>query len=198
MTYKTKEERAAYARAWRAANPEKVKAAEAKKRERRPVGYGNEKMRRWRAANPEKAQEQTRRSMETLYADPERLAHRREYERKYRDENADKRRAYEREWARQNRAKNPEYHRWMNILRKYGWTKAQYYEVLDAQDGHCAICPATPEQEHHGYLHVDHCHKTGKTAALLCGNCNTALGLLGEDPTRLQAAIDYIAKHRGS
>lgn len=42
-------------------------------------------------------------------------------------------------------------------------------------------------------MHVDHCHKTKRIRGVLCGNCNTAIGKLGENPAVLAAAIAYLA-----
>jgi hypothetical protein len=39
---------------------------------------------------------------------------------------------------------------------------------------------------------VDHCHTSGKIRGLLCTNCNTAIGLLKDDPNALQRAIDWV------
>ena len=53
-----------------------------------------------------------------------------------------------------------------------GLTIEQYEDRLAKQDGHCALCPATPKTRR---LNVDHDHKTGKVRALLCNRCNRAL-----------------------
>ena len=39
---------------------------------------------------------------------------------------------------------------------------------------------------------LDHNHKTGKFRGWLCSNCNTALGLVKENPQILQALIKYL------
>ena len=65
--------RAEYHRKWRKANPDKVKASELKRRERKlaynkaydashPERRPKERVRKWRAANPEKARESYRRN----------------------------------------------------------------------------------------------------------------------------------------
>ena len=42
---------------------------------------------------------------------------------------------------------------------------------------------------------VDHNHSTGKIRALLCSNCNTAIGLLKEDIPRVERLIEYLKLH---
>jgi hypothetical protein len=53
-----------------------------------------------------------------------------------------------------------------------GVTDAEYARLLEAQGGHCALCPNTPKTRR---LHVDHDHATGKVRGLLCHRCNRAL-----------------------
>lgn len=53
-----------------------------------------------------------------------------------------------------------------------GVDDATYTALLEAQDGHCAICPNTPKTRR---LHVDHDHATGSVRGLLCHRCNRAL-----------------------
>ena len=38
----------------------------------------------------------------------------------------------------------------------------------------------------------DHCHKTGLKRGALCGCCNAAIGMLGEDLVTIQRAIEYL------
>jgi hypothetical protein len=54
-----------------------------------------------------------------------------------------------------------------------------------AQGGACAICGAVTK------LVLDHCHETLQPRSMLCSNCNTALGLLREDPKVAQALVEY-------
>jgi hypothetical protein len=42
---------------------------------------------------------------------------------------------------------------------------------------------------------TDHCHRCNKIRGELCSNCNSALGLLGDDPSWLEAAAAYLRRH---
>lgn len=77
-------------------------------------------------------------------------------------------------------------------LRRLGVTPHAYEEKLRLQEGRCAICRREPGRRR---LSLDHCHKTGVFRGLLCTPCNTALGLLGEDPARLRVAEAYLLQH---
>jgi hypothetical protein len=100
-------------------------------------------------------------------------------------------RDYERAWN----AANPDKVRQANwrkgLRRMYGITVAEWQAMLDAQDGRCAVC-RTDTPGGRGLFHVDHSHSTGRIRALLCTNCNVALGLVNDDPVRLRALADYI------
>lgn len=112
-----------------------------------------------------------------------------------------------------DRQKHLEYHRayWAKngdktkdrkLKKEFGITLAQYTELLEKQHGVCASC-FRPEKTVHNLskkvqrLSVDHDHVTGAVRGLLCSNCNTALGLLGESPERAQALIAYMERFRG-
>lgn len=77
------------------------------------------------------------------------------------------------------------------LKREYGITIQVYNHALDSQHFVCAICE-TPEFERGRFLVVDHEHKTGQIRGLLCGNCNSGLGMFGDDPTRTERATRYL------
>ncbi|MGW0783402.1 endonuclease VII domain-containing protein [Streptomyces sp. NPDC002913] len=64
--------------------------------------------------------------------------------------------------------------------------EAQRDAMISSQSGVCTICLAAPA------VHVDHCHKTGRVRGVLCFNCNSAIGKLGDDPDSLRRAIAYL------
>jgi len=80
------------------------------------------------------------------------------------------------------------------MMANYGITLTEYNQLLDNQKSLCYICGSPPSQNRR--LHIDHCHNSGKIRSLLCGNCNTALGLLKEDSSRVKKMIQYIEEHK--
>ena len=66
------------------------------------------------------------------------------------------------------------------IKSNYGITVDEYFELLNLQNGRCAVCKKLPDANKK--LSVDHCHTTGRVRGLLCYKCNTAAGMLGDDP----------------
>jgi len=78
------------------------------------------------------------------------------------------------------------------IKKRCGMTIDEYDAAWDAQAGKCRICEVFKERYAKDRLAVDHCHKTGKFRALLCHNCNTAIGLLGESEEVMRNAIQYL------
>ena len=76
---------------------------------------------------------------------------------------------------------------------KYGITQERFTQIKAAQDGKCAICGAI-DGGGRG-LSVDHCHSSGEVRGLLCGNCNSALGLLKDDVSLLLSAVQYLSRN---
>lgn len=115
---------------------------------------------------------------------------------KWRDKNIEYHREKSKQYARANREvllpKKREYYAEnkdrLNLgrrLRKFGLALEEF-RALEAEQGWaCLLCGA---EDH---LVIDHCHKTGKVRALLCSPCNTAFGLLKEDPIRIMKLHDY-------
>jgi hypothetical protein len=85
------------------------------------------------------------------------------------------------------------------LKRLYGITLNQYNELLESQNGACAICgkreTATGTYSNKiRSLAVDHNHVTGKIRGLLCYDCNTSLGKFKDNIKILQSAINYLTK----
>lgn len=94
---------------------------------------------------------------------------------------------YQREWRKQNPDKVKEY----DLKSKFGMSLTEYNDLRQAQSYTCKIC-GTKETDLDENLAVDHCHTTGKIRGLLCHCCNRGLGLLKDNTTVLQKAIDYL------
>jgi hypothetical protein len=75
-----------------------------------------------------------------------------------------------------------------HIRRTYGLTPERYDAMVEAQAGRCGVCGREPKKR----LVVDHCHRGGQVRALLCDNCNVAMGLTGDNPALLRKLADYI------
>ena len=100
---------------------------------------------------------------------------------------------YQRNWVANNPEKAKARSREDHIFRTFGITVKEYDEMLLAQNGTCAICEASCAT---GYrLAIDHDHTTGKVRALLCKNCNTAIGLFKENTNTMTKAINYLKFH---
>lgn len=73
-----------------------------------------------------------------------------------------------------------------HLKRHYGLTEAERDAVVASQRGLCVICLSASA------VHVDHCHKTGSVRGVLCFNCNSAIGKLGDDPDAVRRAAAYL------
>jgi hypothetical protein len=96
--------------------------------------------------------------------------------------------ARQRAWSVANRDKVRASARDNYIKRLYGISRADYDALFERQGWLCAICRKPSKQR----LCVDHCHVTGMIRGLLCRQCNSGLGCLGEDQRALVAAVAYL------
>ena len=86
------------------------------------------------------------------------------------------------------------YHRDWKLKKTYGISIEDYEDMLEQQDGCCAICSLAEKYAPHGVLSVDHCHTTGAVRALLCNPCNTGIGQFKENTEFLASAINYLKR----
>lgn len=114
----------------------------------------------------------------------------REYYWKVKQKDPEILRGWSRDWKRKNRDRNRYLTKKSYLKKTYGLTYEQYLDLIEDQNGECAICREFKE------LHIDHCHKTGKIRALLCPECNKVLGLAKEKIDILQSMIVYIDKFK--
>lgn len=96
---------------------------------------------------------------------------------------------YNKEWYHKNRERGLRWRKNGNLKRTYGITLDEFETKLKEQNGVCAICKTKTEEKH---LAVDHCHRSNKIRALLCGKCNRGIGMFKDDVVLMQKAIDYL------
>lgn len=120
-------------------------------------------------------------------ADPEAyLQRRRGYVKAYRVNHPDRVAAYD--------------HR-TNLRRKFGITPERYIEMGEAQDWKCRGCGSEPTNKRFAVDHDHNCCPGQKSCGkclrgLLCGNCNTALGLLKEKIQTMLNLIKYVEEYQ--
>jgi hypothetical protein len=91
--------------------------------------------------------------------------------------------------AEENKRRNRE----RRLLQKYDLSPGDVASMAEAQEGACAICHRTDRP-----LVVDHCHGTGLVRDLLCGNCNTGLGMFEDNQLLFLRAMLYVKRHRSA
>ena len=106
-------------------------------------------------------------------------------------------------WTHRNPERQLTSQRNRKLKHDYGINLEIYQQMLDKQNRVCAICFASENNAGrestrlNGFVvtplfSVDHCHATGKIRGLLCNQCNRAIGMLGDDPVRVERALSYL------
>lgn len=158
-----------------------------------------ERQRERYAKNPEKYKAQQKIKRQT----PEYQAYIKEYKRTHKERDKESAKLYKlknkdriREYNRGKYQRNIHKERANHLFKTYGLTTKEYDTMYSAQNGKCKLCGYTPNikdtHSRNRFLHVDHCHKTNRIRGLLCGNCNTGLGLLKDNVEVLTKAIEYL------
>lgn len=101
------------------------------------------------------------------------------YWREYYAANRERLREYHRERSRRLRAENP------GMVAEYA-RKRRERDATRPRPEACELC-ARP-----GKVVWDHCHKGGHFRGWLCYQCNTALGLVGDDTALLSRMVEYL------
>lgn len=88
-------------------------------------------------------------------------------------------------------------HRWKKYTyEQYGITEEIFNKMLQSQNHSCYTCGKHKDDVGSKGLCIDHCHETNTVRGLLCGPCNTALGLLKEDIEIMKKLINYVEKNK--
>jgi hypothetical protein len=133
------------------------------------------------------------------------------YAQKQRESAREWQRKHSKTWQREKYKQNPEKHRqekreywaklsaeerWeINLKSAYGIMAAEYYAILDRQNGCCGVCLKPPTDNKK--LFVDHVHAAEfvEIRGLLCGRCNTLVGYIDKtNKENLERAINYASR----
>jgi hypothetical protein len=104
--------------------------------------------------------------------------------------------AYQKEQNKKWRSWNFDYRRDYMLRYTYGISQEQYEELLASQEGCCAVCGKTPEEEGKN-LAVDHDHATGEIYGILCTLCNKNLIGRIREPAAFRRAAEYLEEGTG-
>jgi hypothetical protein len=117
---------------------------------------------------------------------PEQRSKRLDYQRRWRAAHREQELRRVNAWIEKNRA--------TTSARKLGVSVEEYNAMVARQNGLCAICggPERPGVK----LSIDHNHRTNVVRELLCQKCNFMIGYADENPERLEAAAEYVRRHR--
>lgn len=144
-----------------------------------------ESTRRWRARNPEKAKEVNLR-----------------YKRANREKLATAARAYHHAHPEQARESS---RRWREAnVNRHGMSRVEWLEIIDRQGGCCYLCSEPLDLVTPRKVHVDHDHRCcpGNRSCrycrrgVACHACNSAIGILRDDPARLRRIADNLEAAR--
>ena len=67
-------------------------------------------------------------------------------------------------------------------------------ERWESVGNNCESCGRSGTYEKNGRVFIDHCHSTGLFRGLLCGQCNTAAGMLGDNAEKAEQLAAYLTK----
>jgi len=98
-------------------------------------------------------------------------------------------------WSQENKERRKEITLKKDLKRNFDLSLEDYYKMRKEHNNQCAVCKVSKSKSGRR-LAVDHCHNTKLIRGLLCNECNTALGLLGENVERMYKLIEYISKFK--
>jgi hypothetical protein len=165
-----REKKNAYMREWNKANPDKVKAIEERRKEKK-----RQTAKEWNKNHREKLNQIAR-----------------DYRKKHREEmrqrGKERYQKHGKKWAKDHKEKI------LQVKRKrlYGLMPYQYEQMVIQQGNKCGICEKSFIDKR-STPHVDHDHETGNIRGLLCSKCNLGLGQIG---LFLNNAIKYIENNK--
>lgn len=88
---------------------------------------------------------------------------------------------------------------WLGRTQEHPISEQACEQMFAEQGEACDTCRrplALDAKSVKGRPHIDHDHETGSIRAILCGPCNTALGLVNDSPEILRRMADYLEIHK--
>lgn len=119
---------------------------------------------------------------------PQTPEQRKEYQKKWRENNRDKMRKYAQKYRDQHRDKPA------HLMRKYGITVERKEEMYTEQNGICLVCNQPLKAVHDRDTCVDHCHTTKRVRGLIHWYCNILVGVFEKKPVLLEQVRDYVMR----
>jgi hypothetical protein len=121
--------------------------------------------------------------------------HKLELDRAYRERNAEHIKELQKAWHEKHKDTQKTKARTYHLKTKFGLSEKQFDSLMKAQHNACAVCRLTFDLTVKVLSpHVDHCHNAGHVRGLLCGNCNSAEGLLGSIDN-VKSLLKYMQKN---
>ena len=114
----------------------------------------------------------------------------------------EKTRAYHRQAQKKRRANGLANSRAYHLKVKYNLTLEEYAQIIETQQGKCAICgvlfTANPSGVRNTlkptFPRIDHDHVTGRIRGVLCFHCNAALGHVRDNVDVIANMIRYLTR----
>jgi hypothetical protein len=189
LPYKDPQKRKEQSKRWRENNPEKFKEIQKRYRDNHPEKRQEQKI-KWLKDNPNYFKEYNQKHKEKR--------------KQYRKDNIEKVREWRRNWAKNNPDKKKEMDKYYNqnnkekikinnrnrILKQYNLTQEDFDKLLNSQNNQCGICKKILKVPY-----IDHDHTTGEVRGILCLQCNTGLGYLGDNVKAVINTLYYLNKN---
>lgn len=100
--------------------------------------------------------------------------------------------AVKKQCREERKIERAEYMRFRSCALTIGVDPDETWAAYQAHDKRCDICDRHEDELNHTRLFIDHCHITGMFRGFLCRDCNTAIGLLQDNPDTISAALKYV------
>lgn len=146
------------------------------------------------AARPDQKEKQKQRTKKWK---AEKADHVQAYQKQWRDKNFEAVKAYSADYIKKY-VKTDAYivSRTKSRLKTYNITAEEFNSMWEGQNGCCAICQIKlePRGRSKNSAAIDHNHKTREVRGILCRGCNHGIGILGDNPSTLIAAAEYLQK----